>query len=1448
MLMKIWRLSWWSALLLLLLFVFGVYFVVSTDSGSRWSVKTISALTPGLIVSNPKGNWLNGIHAEKLSFKFSSGKVIAEKFYLQWNLRDLILGEVTLNNLTVATLRLNFPEKKKKQQVEKESEQALTDIASGLSMPFHFQIRELQINKTLVNTYPNDWEINQINGVIKYHQQQWLLSASNTQINAQIAGKSSLSMQLNNAQATLMTQSPYTMVGNLDLNLKHRQLNSDTHLNTSLQAQWQGPLSKFSLNINSDSTITGQGDRLSAVLGLNGYCDFSQIEPRFDLSFATTGATSWQKNDLSLHIQDVLLTLKGSVSQYELHGSWQALLDDQLLMSKAPIQGQFQAMGNKQGLTVEELRVKQNNQRLAYEGQINWLNGPLVDGNVLVHSLDLTPWLKKQFPSKKNAQANITGEIKVRVDSKGTGKQLEISSDNIQGTWLGQPLEIKGGLQWQPQFTEFKNVLMRIGQNYLSLAGKANQSWNVGVKINFPVVDQLWPAINGQIQADIDISGHRAHPVVRFNSSSPRINYQGWTLLQSQLSGNIRPLAPGPLAVELTSAVVTGPNFRTENSALFLSGSEAAHKLDFSTQGAFSIYAQLEGSWSRKAGHWQGMWQDFTVKQSNDKALSLIGVSNTTLDFSPFQIEQSLFCLTDSKQKLCLRGSGSLQKASAITEFHNFDLSWLNLWLQGALLTGNLDLQQEIYWQPEKITLEGRGQLNKFTMPQWDHQPLGKIPKIDNLDFSYDLRNTHWQLLLKGQSNPGGLIDVTAEGDLTIPYPIQANLNLKQLDLAPWQALAPFIQGFGGALSAELQVAKTSEDGLSIIGKSQLQQGFLILGASPLEQFQNINLQVDFEKHNARLIFEFDGLNKQHWASQSPWQLIWAPYLETWALNHACLVSGESDQICTQVQRQPQSGVHVNVDASGNSNSLLSGYLPDELSIDGKLSTSLTFAYKDYLSADLNIFAEKNQLTLTQADMPEQILPIDRFLGKGSLKSGLINVTAELQGRGLGDGSIAFTLPLSQLSNKDSELKHNMMITEGLKAEVNLSEFQLAVLKPFIPAVNALDGSLSAQGTLVSKNKQALFNGTARLNDGKFTSELLPVSSDKLNMTLVIVDNEATLNGMMNSGKGQIILTGTGVTNLPDWQAQLNLQGHSIPLIKAPEVDLLINPDMSLDLSPQQLLISGDIYVKEGYVTLEKLPGGSISVSPDTVLMDQQQTIALEKQALNLDLDLIVHLEELVKLRGPGVEGRLSGQVHLTQVENSIRTLGYLDVVEGRYFGLGPRLTVRQGRIDFRGPLEDPILFIEAVRIIEDVTAGLRIEGSVESPQMTLFSEPAMPDDKILVYLLTGKPPSNEPLDMQNLANQALLSLSIAGGEGYAQSIAEKFGFRDLEISAGSGEDGSSVNIGGYLSPKIYVEYGRSLFSPVNTFTVRYRIRKGLFLEAISGLENALDILYSFEF
>jgi len=98
------------------------------------------------------------------------------------------------------------------------------------------------------------------------------------------------------------------------------------------------------------------------------------------------------------------------------------------------------------------------------------------------------------------------------------------------------------------------------------------------------------------------------------------------------------------------------------------------------------------------------------------------------------------------------------------------------------------------------------------------------------------------------------------------------------------------------------------------------------------------------------------------------------------------------------------------------------------------------------------------------------------------------------------------------------------------------------------------------------------------------------------------------------------------------------------------------------------------------------------------------------------------------------------------------------------------------------------------------------------------------------------------------LLTSAALSLGIKGGQGLASGIGTALGVKDVTLDAEGTGDDTRFTVSGYLTPSLYLRYGVGVFTPVNKVTLRYKLNKNLYLEAVSSLESALDLFYNFKF
>ena len=145
------------------------------------------------------------------------------------------------------------------------------------------------------------------------------------------------------------------------------------------------------------------------------------------------------------------------------------------------------------------------------------------------------------------------------------------------------------------------------------------------------------------------------------------------------------------------------------------------------------------------------------------------------------------------------------------------------------------------------------------------------------------------------------------------------------------------------------------------------------------------------------------------------------------------------------------------------------------------------------------------------------------------------------------------------------------------------------------------------------------------------------------------------------------------------------------------------------------------------------------------------------------------------------------------------------------------------------------------------ITAGILVRGTIKTPQVQVFSEPAMAETDALSYLLTGQPINQATSSQGQQLYGAALSLGLAGGGLLASQIGQRFGIDDVTIQSGGSFGGGALVIRHYLSPKVYISYGVGLMENFNIFLVRYQISGLWFLEAQSGVTSGADIVYTLE-
>ena len=443
------------------------------------------------------------------------------------------------------------------------------------------------------------------------------------------------------------------------------------------------------------------------------------------------------------------------------------------------------------------------------------------------------------------------------------------------------------------------------------------------------------------------------------------------------------------------------------------------------------------------------------------------------------------------------------------------------------------------------------------------------------------------------------------------------------------------------------------------------------------------------------------------------------------------------------------------------------------------------------------------------------------------------------------DINISTLIDLGKMGNANANLA--ILNSKNLKGKIDFDDFQLTSLMTFFPEIEFIEGTLDSELAISGTIKSPLLSGTTKIHSIEFRDQALPWALHSGQAKILINDNKIDFTGEFFADKSPVQLLGTLNSIESNPNLQLNIRANELVYSPFPRSQVWISPNIDLRLSNNDIYVSGSLKVPTAFIQLKSLPQGSASISNDAIIINESK--AEDKIAL-LRSDIDVEFGNDVRFRGFGLESLIKGNLNISYSPQQLwRGNGVINLDEGSYKAYGQNLTLRNSSLIFVGSLENPTIHIEATRngIIDPVIVGVRAEGPASEPELTLFSQPLLPDQTKLHYLLTGQAPKNGASDPNALLSSAALSLGAASGDSFVGGVADKLGIKHFQLAAAEGEEGAEVQLSGYINPDLYIRYGISVFENTNTLTMRYRLKRNLFLEAVSSSASALDLLWTHE-
>ena len=93
----------------------------------------------------------------------------------------------------------------------------------------------------------------------------------------------------------------------------------------------------------------------------------------------------------------------------------------------------------------------------------------------------------------------------------------------------------------------------------------------------------------------------------------------------------------------------------------------------------------------------------------------------------------------------------------------------------------------------------------------------------------------------------------------------------------------------------------------------------------------------------------------------------------------------------------------------------------------------------------------------------------------------------------------------------------------------------------------------------------------------------------------------------------------------------------------------------------------------------------------------------------------------------------------------------------------------------------------------------------------------------------------------------AIAYLGIERGQGLTNVVQNKLGLDTFEVNSSDNLRDSSLGVGKYITPDIFMRYDVGLFDSDSVLSVLYSLSEHIRLEVEAGISQSIDLIYTIE-
>jgi len=426
----------------------------------------------------------------------------------------------------------------------------------------------------------------------------------------------------------------------------------------------------------------------------------------------------------------------------------------------------------------------------------------------------------------------------------------------------------------------------------------------------------------------------------------------------------------------------------------------------------------------------------------------------------------------------------------------------------------------------------------------------------------------------------------------------------------------------------------------------------------------------------------------------------------------------------------------------------------------------------------------------------------------GQLRNGVLTASATGEGQGF---KLAATSREELVIGSGFNIRPN---TETpLTAQLDLTGRAEQLWALFGPEDQSLRGELQANVSVAGTLSRPTVTGGFAVASGAYDHGETGLSLRDIAARGEFGDTNARITGLTATDGQGGRLTGEGNINwASDISGGVNISAVNLRALGRDDRMAIVSGEGNVVLDREAIHISGDFTLAQARISIEQPAAAKIPTLngirrinfPD---MEEVKPAATTPWQRPMQLDIKVTAPRRIVVFGRGLDTEWAANFRVTGSIADPSIDGTATLVRGDLGLAGRRFQFDTGTIELNGPIRTARIDIAAERTADDITASVRVSGTLVEPKFTLESTPSLPQDEILARVLFGR--SAAELSGFEAAQLAAGLAQLAGGNAGFDPVGLVRQATGLDRVAFGAEGGiATVSAGKYLADDVYVQVG----------------------------------------